>query len=131
MRLLLAVPLLCCLIGPASHAAAPPPPPLSGVDPQGDALPAGAIARLGTGRFRMGGTYSGSVALSGDGKTIAGFRYHNNQYQITLTDSTTGQEVRAIPARGSGGPLEFTRDGKELVSVNYDGAFRFYDIAQG
>src|SRR5262249_32655376 len=64
---------LACLVLPLStrqpaHAAAPPGP--RPVDPHGDPLPRGAVARLGTLRFVHLGRLA-SVAISPDGKVVA------------------------------------------------------------
>src|SRR4051812_9423465 len=85
--------LVVLLLGLASVVPGAAPPAL---DRHGDPLPAGAIARLGTSRFRTGG-YTPGAQMSPDGRLIAvsvgqGFR---------LFDTTTGKEVRRIIQRAS------------------------------
>jgi WD40 repeat protein/beta-lactamase regulating signal transducer with metallopeptidase domain len=71
-------------------AATPQDPDRAAVDPHGDALPAGALARLGTTRLRHGGdvTY---VAFGADGKTLLTAGQDN---MIRIWDLTSGTEVR-------------------------------------
>src|SRR4051812_13165101 len=60
--------LLCATIAPAAA-----PPPRSGIDCQGDSLPPGAIARLGTVRLRHAlgaGSGRGQLLFSGDGRLL-------------------------------------------------------------
>jgi len=82
------------------------------VDRYGDALPDGAIARLGTTRFVHVGLKS--VAVSADGKVAAS---GGSGETILLWDTTTGRPIRKIAAPG--GPITallFAPDGTALYA---------------
>jgi RNA polymerase sigma factor (sigma-70 family) len=85
----------------------------------GDTLPEGAVARLGTVRFRQGGRIF-SLAFSTDGKTVASGGWDN---AVRLWDVATGKEMRLFtPATGQGSQntgvasVAFSRDGKRLAA---------------
>jgi WD40 repeat protein len=127
-------------------ALAPPPPRL---DLNGDPLPDGAIARLGTTRFRCPAT---AAAYSADGQLLA---VGGGDNQIRLLDARTGREVRRLaghlprsydPARNPKNPFDalvssvgkgnvttvaFSPDGKLLASGAWDGAVRIWETATG
>jgi RNA polymerase sigma factor (sigma-70 family) len=90
----------------------------------GDPLPAGALARLGTVRFRQGNFVYG-LLLSPDGKTVVS--YGGNQ-AITFWDAATGREVRRFPKGAR--VAAFTPDGRTLISFG-DYEARFWDAATG
>jgi WD40 repeat protein len=119
------------------------------VDRYGDPLPAGALARLGTVRFRYAAT---SVAYSPDGKILAAGGADN---QIRLFDTSTGKEIRRLaghqprtfsPPRnvksafdllvdsvgaGSVTTLAFAPDSKTLASGGWDDMVRLWDVDTG
>ena len=68
----------------------PPAKPVQKVDANGDGLPIGALARLGTVRFRHNST---CLAYSPDGKVLASGGGDN---QIRLFDPATGKEIRRL-----------------------------------
>jgi RNA polymerase sigma factor (sigma-70 family) len=109
--------------GPAAQppaAADEPPKPADGkkdggVDAQGDPLPAGALARLGTVRFRHGGPVE-ALSLSADGKRLA---TGADDGVIRVWDVDTGQLVRRIDgliAFAMGQSVALSPDGKTVAT---------------
>jgi WD40 repeat protein len=111
------------------------------IDLYGDPLPEGALARLGTVRFRNPEWVS-AVAYSPDGKTVAVFSYvlhadrglrwsDQDGGVICLWDTTTGKLQRRLDTDLKGEPyLGFSGDGKRLAAIGYFGS-RFWDTATG
>jgi WD40 repeat protein len=112
----------------AERAAAVAPPVVRRFDAHGDPLPRQAVARLGTGRFRLGVGATG-LTLSPDGRTLAAFS--NSRDQVVLWDAVTGKEVRRLDLDPSGRHLHFTPDGKELIASDYDGTVHVFDPGTG
>src|SRR5262249_41227712 len=82
----------------------------------GDPLPEGALARLGTVRFRDG-NYFNATALSPDGKTLA---LASGTGSMRLLDVATGKEARSFRTNsGSFSSLTFSPDGKPLAGADY------------
>jgi WD40 repeat protein len=113
-------------------------------DAHGDPLPDGALARLGTVRWRA----SGNIALTAflpDGKSVLTL---GTDYVVQVWDRDTGKELRRFDAGDplpdgpsaprtislgltvTGGPV-LSADGKALACVGRDGAVRLWDVATG
>ncbi|HZY88841.1 MAG TPA: hypothetical protein VFE78_28715, partial [Gemmataceae bacterium] len=116
---LLACFLLSAVAAPAAGAARK--------DRAGDPLPDGALARLGSGLFRMG-TFTHLACLSPDGKLLA---VAANNGEVRLVETATGKEARRIKAGPGSQSLQFSPDGKALASTWFDGTVRLYDVASG
>src|SRR5436305_6864779 len=82
------------------------------LDAHGDSLPEGALARLGTARFRG---WIRCFALSPDGKTLA----LGDPYTLRLFDVASGKELRTIRTgeRFGSDALTFSPDGKVLAGM--------------
>jgi RNA polymerase sigma factor (sigma-70 family) len=97
------------------------------VDRQGDPLPAGAVARLGTVRFRHD-TWLSAFALAPDGRTLASAAGRF----ICLWDPATGKERRRLDGReDSFMCLAWSADGKTLAAGANDNSVRLWDAAAG
>ena len=96
-------------------------------DLQGDPLPRGAMARLGTLRLRHQ-TSTSSAVFTRDSKTaIVG----DHSGSIIFWDVATAKEVRRLQGTPGGiYALAITRDGKTLASASWGQLF-FWDVASG
>jgi RNA polymerase sigma factor (sigma-70 family) len=125
---------------PAQQESSPPPRPSAPQQPRavkaqqsprdvhGDPLPAGALLRLGTLRWRHGGRVM-SVAFSPDGKTLAA---GGVDQLIHLRDVATGKSLRTFRGHAEQvSCVRFTQDGKSLVSFGLDAMLRIWDVASG
>jgi WD40 repeat protein len=130
--------LLCTLVVPA-RAADPP-----RTDAHGDPLPDGALARLGTVRWRAGNTIA-TTAFLADGKSVLTVSL---DYVVQVWDRDTGKELRHFDAAGEGPAANanvprvvflnangtnvvVSRDGKFLACPGRDGDVRLWDLAAG
>src|SRR5262249_39139381 len=109
--------LLCQSVGNPppvwARSSAPAPETQGAVDRAGDVLPAGAIARLGTLRWRYDGSAT-TLAYSPDGRILAG----SCAGKIILWESATGKRIRQLPIGAAGWPsrhsLRFSADPQVL-----------------
>jgi WD40 repeat protein len=97
-------------------------------DRHDDALPPGAIARLGTLRLRG---VRGCLAFSPDGRLLAASTGTAGE-QVTIWDAATGRQMSRLAV---GAPtlehLAFSPDGKRLLCWGYSPHARVWDIAAG
>ncbi|HEY7154650.1 MAG TPA: WD40 repeat domain-containing protein [Gemmataceae bacterium] len=97
-------------------------------DRYGDALPTGAIARLGTVRLRHTGRIS-PVVFTPDGKTAIASDQHGN---VVCWDVASGKEVRRLEKWGGYfGSLALSPDGKVLAAGDNGGRLILWDVATG
>lgn len=86
-----------------------------------ESLPKGALMRLGTTRLRAGA--GGPIAFSPDGAIIAAVTGAPD-YAISFWDIARGVELRQIRVAGQTNQpkvLQFTPDGKKLISADFQG----------
>jgi RNA polymerase sigma factor (sigma-70 family) len=95
-------------------------------DRHGDPLPPGALARLGTVRWRHG-FFVQALAYSPDGKSIAAVGAGR---AITLWDAASGKEIRQFPNRAQPVGLAFSPDGKVLATTDAP-ICHLWDVATG
>jgi WD40 repeat protein len=112
------------LLGLLAHSLSAAEPGLR-VDRTGDPLPAGALARLGTTRFRHP-TGQASVDVSPDGKLVAGAGGRT----VCVWDAD-GKEVERFRGKAHGDIVAFTSDGKVLLAAATNGTVEHWDVASG
>jgi WD40 repeat protein len=101
-------------------------------DRYGDALPAGAVARLGSAGLTQAGVVP-DLAFSPDGKVVAtcGGDDAGEDRRIHLWDVATGKEVGSFPGDKLLTRLCFSPSGKLLASGGWQTSLRLWDIATG
>jgi len=91
-----------------------------------DAMPKGAVARLGSTRGRLG-PY-GAIAISRDGRILACARGN----EVRLWDTATGQEVQVVRGQqGAMGPIALSADARILIAGGADKFVRVWNLATG
>jgi len=98
------------------------------VDALGDPLPEGAVARLGTTRFRPGGA-AATLIFTADSKTLVSAGWHGT---LRFWDAGSGRELRRVRVREqSVKAVALAPDGKQLAAVGARGALFVHDAASG
>ena len=88
-------------------------------DDNGDPLPEGAVARLGTLQGRFSGSM-GRAAMTPDGSLIANIQNQSPPYSIRVQDAKTGKEIKTFTANDpSPRFLTFSPDQHSLAQVGY------------
>jgi|GEM_PF-4591963 len=106
---------LSAMVQTKEKPSARKPPPLESSPPKrdnyGDPLPEGAMARLGTIRFRENGPVY-SVAFSPDGKFVA----TTSQFETRIWETLTGKRLHRFDVSGS--RSSFAKNGKHLLTFS-------------
>src|SRR5262249_26869650 len=128
----LAAVLLAGGVGVLAQQVAPRPVPENArrpgpVEPAAEALPPGAVARLGTTRLRHGGEVL-SVALSPDDKVVASA---GGDGVVRLWDTRTGTELRRFEHADGFTAAAFLDGGKTLVGADGAGSLHVWDATTG
>jgi RNA polymerase sigma factor (sigma-70 family) len=95
-------------------------------DRYGDPLPLGAVARLGTVRWRNIGL-SCLLAFSPDDRVMASRCWDS----VILWDTATGRQLHRLPTSGRVDGRAFTPDGKILLLPDGSGNIVFWNVATG
>jgi WD40 repeat protein len=127
IRLAVLVGLLTIILVLSHKASGAEPPSKPAVDLYGDALPQGAVARLGTMRLRhTGGIWS--VALNPDGSLLVTTEYG----AVHLWNAKTGEEIERFPKKAIRGEfVTFSPDGTVLLTGNRKGLIQQWEVSSG
>jgi len=120
-------------------------------DRQGDLLPPGALARIGTVRFRHGGTVFFVAYANGGKHLVSG----GGDGLVRVWDATTGKEIRSLNLPGTGNSsgsssysdgnitlvsrrdnsrmagLALASDGRTLAMTSSNGSVELWDLVKG
>jgi RNA polymerase sigma factor (sigma-70 family) len=97
-------------------------------DRYGDSLPAGALARMGSTRFRHG-SWAYRVVFARDGKTLISA---GADRAIRFWEVSTGKQVRQLTGHaGAINSLALSPDGQVLAAASTDETIRLWDAAGG
>lgn len=119
-----AVALLSALASPSRADA-----PAERVDASGDPLPADAIRRIGSLRFRHGGLVR-TLLPCPDGKTLISSDVAGSR-TVCVWDLASGRLLRRFPGSRRGWPPALSPDGKRLAIGDEAGTVHLYDFASG
>jgi RNA polymerase sigma factor (sigma-70 family) len=120
-------------VAPKPAAKEPPPTVAVRKDADGDSLPDGAVARLGSARFRHGGAGISVAAFSADGRQLAA----GDAEGVNVWDSATGRRVWhfTLPDPWSPHVMRFLDGGSRLAVGSSDwrkeAAVAVYDLTSG
>jgi RNA polymerase sigma factor (sigma-70 family) len=96
----------------------------------GDALPAGALRRLGTLHFRHGGGQINALLLSADGKTLVSNTHYGSR-TVCAWELATGKLLHEFPGHyEENRAVALSPDGKTLAT-GQAALIRFWDLASG
>ncbi|MDY3554341.1 sigma-70 family RNA polymerase sigma factor [Gemmata sp. JC717] len=99
-------------------------------DRHGDPLPEGAVARIGTQRFRHGGGSINRLLPTSDGKMLVSKNYSGDA-SVCVWELATGRLIHQFPGHyDENRAVALSPDGKTLA-LGQDKAIRFYDLASG
>jgi WD40 repeat protein len=105
--------------------------PAPAVDLHGDRLPAGAVARLGTTRYRLS-MEAYSVAYSPDGRYVAVGGTSTPDNQLVIFEAATGKALHRLPGHAHVvRTVAFSPDSKLLASGGGDARLVVWDVAGG
>src|SRR5262249_37459924 len=108
------------LLVPVAGSAGP------ATDLHGDALPASAVARLGTVRLRHG---CDALAFAPGGTVLASA---GTDHRVRLWEVSSGKELLRLEGHTHYvSAIAFSADGKTLVSASLDGTLRVWEAANG
>jgi WD40 repeat protein len=105
-------------------------PPVPPSDYHGDPLPDGALARLGSVRWRRSGTIA-SVVFSADGKILVAGGGGNEESVLTVWDAATGKELRRLDGVAYGYTHVAFSPAGSVLAVSSDGRVDCWDVATG
>jgi WD40 repeat protein len=99
-------------------------------DKDGDPLPSGAIARIGTARFWHGRWDGSEILFRPDGKELIAIR---SDGYLHVTDFATGKDLRLLDPemRGNHPVIALAPDGRTLACGAYEPFTRIWDITVG